>query len=417
MPRPRARPAVARAGRRGRTRLPAGRARRRLEHRHRARIAEVAEPEAQRIGAGRRRQLVHEGLVGEGVLRRAEPAQRRHPQRRPIQGVHDHAVGAEGIAVLGIALAPDGARRRLGHAHLLAREQIARAAAGPARVGGRPHRVVPGGDASPRVQRAAHTHEHGGSLGLVAVLVGAHPLHAHRPAHRAREHRGVGGRVVGAVVAVAAGGFHEDHPDALGRQAEQPGQGAPQLEDPLAPGPDRRLARAHVGDAAGRPDGGVQLEGPAVLGLERVRRPAEGALHVAAIDQHAGGGRRAAKRLVQRGRRRQPPPAAPGDHERARGGDGLLLALADDADEIALADDLDEPGHRPRRGVVHRGHARPHRLGPDHAAVQHARHPHVVHVVPARPGPCPGCPGAAPTSPPPDRPRGSWSGSHASPAG
>ena len=156
---------------------------------------------------------------------------------------------------------------------------------------------------------------------------------------RAREERGVGGRVVGAVVAVAAGAFHEDHPDSLGRQPRSPASGAPQLvRRPGLPVQIVGLARAHVGDTrrrarSRRGSGRASGSRPRARPAPRARAPSTSPR----LTSTRRGGRRAAKRLVQRGRRGQPPPAAPGDHERARGGDRLLLALADDAEKAALA--------------------------------------------------------------------------------
>ena len=62
------------------------------------------------------------------------------------------------------------------------------------------------------------------TLGIPAVLVLAHPLHAHRPADRARHERGVGGGVLVAVHAVAARAFEIDHADLVLGQVEEPGE-------------------------------------------------------------------------------------------------------------------------------------------------------------------------------------------------
>ena len=46
-----------------------------------ARVLEVVEPEVERVGAGRVGELVHERLVGEGVLDAVRRAQRRGQER------------------------------------------------------------------------------------------------------------------------------------------------------------------------------------------------------------------------------------------------------------------------------------------------------------------------------------------------
>ena len=70
-------------------RLPVGLLGDGLDHRARARILDMRQPERDRIGAGRGRQLVHEGLDREHVGIGAERAQRRHPQRHLLDEVVD----------------------------------------------------------------------------------------------------------------------------------------------------------------------------------------------------------------------------------------------------------------------------------------------------------------------------------------
>ena len=54
------------------------------------------------------------------------------------------------------------------------------------------------------------------------MLLFARQLHADRSADRARQQHRIGGDVVGAVAAIAAGGFHPDHVDFdLGRCQQQ----------------------------------------------------------------------------------------------------------------------------------------------------------------------------------------------------
>ena len=94
-----------------------------------------------------------------------------------------------------------------------------------------------------RVERRARAGHHRRAVRLPCVLVLAHPLHAHRlPGQRARQQRGVGGDVVGAVVAVAARAFDVDAAHPVGRHLQQLGQRSAQRIDALAVGPDRVAA-------------------------------------------------------------------------------------------------------------------------------------------------------------------------------
>ena len=75
------------------------------------------------------------------------------------------------------------------------------------------------------------------------MLLGARVLQLHRPArHRRGEQRGVGRRVVGHVVAVAAGTLRMDAADFGLIHAEQFGDRLASLEDVLAMGVDRHDA-------------------------------------------------------------------------------------------------------------------------------------------------------------------------------
>ena len=66
--------------------VPAGALRRRLDHRARARILQVAQAELHRIGAGRRGQLVDERLEREHVGVAAERARARRCAAAPRAG-------------------------------------------------------------------------------------------------------------------------------------------------------------------------------------------------------------------------------------------------------------------------------------------------------------------------------------------
>src|SRR5256886_13563596 len=70
---------------------------------------------------------------------------------------------------------------------------------------GDPELRLPGDNVAGRVEPSGDVDERRRALGIPAVLVVPHPLHAHGPSHLAREQRGVGGRVLVAVAAIATG--------------------------------------------------------------------------------------------------------------------------------------------------------------------------------------------------------------------
>src|SRR2546427_3414621 len=76
----------------------------RLDHRPGARVAEMREPEGNRIDAGRGRQFIHEGLEREYVGVAAERAQRRHPDRHVLDEMGDHLLAREGVERDGVAV-------------------------------------------------------------------------------------------------------------------------------------------------------------------------------------------------------------------------------------------------------------------------------------------------------------------------
>ena len=141
----------------------------------------------------------------------------------------------------------------------------------------RPHVVALAPDVVGPVDHAAagdgalDLHGHGGAVGLPLELVVAHPLQPHRPPiDGARQHGGVEGNVVGAVVAVAAGAFGVDAADVARLQTERPGDGGAQRKDALAVGPDRELAVLQLGQRTGGRDRGMRLIGPTVRRLDHL---------------------------------------------------------------------------------------------------------------------------------------------------
>ena len=94
-----------------------------------------------------------------------------------------------------------------------------------------------------RVQRGLHLGHHRRPQRLPAVLLVAHPLHAHRLArHGAGDQRGVGRGVVGAVMAVAAGALDMDAAHLRVRHAQHLGDGVAVGEHALGMRPDRHRA-------------------------------------------------------------------------------------------------------------------------------------------------------------------------------
>ena len=82
----------------------------------------------------------------------------------------------------------------------------------------------------------------------------ARQLHANGTADGARQQHRVGGNVIGAVAAVAAGGLHPDHLDLGFAAMDQPRQLGTQMMRVLGAGPDPRQILLIIGDRAGRAD-------------------------------------------------------------------------------------------------------------------------------------------------------------------
>ena len=94
-----------------------------------------------------------------------------------------------------------------------------------------------------------------------------------RPTARDSKHR-VGGNVIGAVAAVAAGGLHPDHLDLGFAAMDQPRQLGAQMMRVLRAGPDPGLVVLIIGDRAGRADRGVHLVRPDIGPRHRLAAPA-----------------------------------------------------------------------------------------------------------------------------------------------
>ena len=348
-------------------------------------VFQVLQAERDRVGARRGRELVDVGLVRERVRQRRDTAQPRGAQDRRHVVRDDAQVGV----VVG--------RHRRAVAHFVgvrcglgsAREQQRERRRAVARVGGL---EVAGRRTAFGIEPAAHLHELRRALRLPQVLLRARELHAHRRADRAREQRRIGGHVVGAVAAVAAGGLHADHVDCGVGQARQRREIGAQHVRVLRAGPDgqcllQRLRFTPVGQRARGADRRVQLVRPDVVALHRLGRTGDRRIDIAFFHQHAAARRVVAQRVLQIAERRAAGPLAPCHFERQHRRLGLFFALGDDADEIADHDHRANPCDVSDRVLVDRLQrvadeitgvdARIRR--PHDAAVQHAGHALVVH--------------------------------------
>ena len=112
-------------------------------------------------------------------------------------------------------------------------------------------------------------------------------LHANRTAYGARQQHRVGGNVIGAVAAVAAGGFEPDYLDLGFAPVDQPRQFGAQMMRILRAGPDPGLLVLTVGDRAGRADRGVHLIGPDIGARHRLGSAGNRRIDVALVDQRS----------------------------------------------------------------------------------------------------------------------------------
>ena len=237
------------------------------------------------------------------------------------------------------------------------------------------------GDAAVGVQPAIDVHQLRGALGLPRVLLLARQLHADGAADGARQKNRVGGNVVGAVAPVAAGRFQPDHLDLGFAAMDQPRQFGAQMVRVLRAGPDPGLVVLIIGDRAGRADRGVHLVRPDISPLHRFGCIGNRGIDVALVDQRSRRGRIGTQRrldILEVGQRRH---RLPGDFQLRRGLDRIFLALGDDTDEVADADDRDEPGDIAHRSLIDRDQAGADKIADidagigrtNDAAVQHAR--------------------------------------------
>ncbi len=152
-------------------------------------------------------------------------------------------------------------------------------------VGGIAGGEIVGGNAAIGVQSALDVHQLRGALWLPGMLLFAGQLHAHRTADRARQKDRVGGDIVGAVAAVAAGRLHPDHLDFGFRSLQQQREIGAQDVRVLGAGPHPDLTIVKVRDGAGRADRRVHLVWPDIGALHRLCRAGQGSVDVTLVDQ------------------------------------------------------------------------------------------------------------------------------------
>ena len=337
-------------------------------------------PHLERIDARRRGDLVQKALVGEGVLhpsRRADPGR---PERRLGEPVHGGLHVRQRIRDRQVLMDVAGMRCLGRQAGMLAGEQRHRDVLRPV---GQEGLRFPAEQRAVGVDRRAQVDQRRRALRIPAVLLLAHPLHAHRPAGLDRQQRGVGGGVLMAVAAVAARALDVDAAHVLRLHRQHADELLAQQVRLLRGGPDGQPAVLHLGDGARRTHRAVGVDGEVVgrlvdlraRGAERRRRVAD-LLHRLGLDDLG-----AAHRLPQLRLLGQSGPVGPFRLDGAAGADRRPLALRQHGEEAAaLPHHADIAGNGAAGGVVDRQQLGLHRRRPHDARMQHAVATEILHV-------------------------------------
>ena len=163
--------------------------------------------------------------------------------------MHDMRVGEfverDRVAVAAAFRQRQRLRRRHGErlSHVL-RGQQRPGAARPHRMRVAPDLEIPVGDRAIGVERGLQLRHHRRAIGLPAMLLLAHPLHANRNARQCARDQGCVGRgIVGAIVAITAGALDMDQTHACRRHAQHLGDALAIRIDALGMGPDRHRCR------------------------------------------------------------------------------------------------------------------------------------------------------------------------------
>ena len=137
----------------------------------------------------------------------------------------------------------------------------------------------------------------------------------------------------------------------------------------LRAGPDADCAVLKIGNRAGRTDRAMHLIGPDIGTLHRLCGGLDRGVDVTLVEQDArrrGIGAERLLNIIEAGKRRH---RLPGDVQLRRCLDRVLLALGDDADEIADPHHRNNPGDIAYRGFIDRDQA-----GADERARRRRRH-------------------------------------------
>ena len=217
-----------------------------------------------------------------------------------------------------------------------------------------------------------------------SVLVPSHELQADGPPGDLRHDRRRLRGIVLTAVAVDARAFLVPHLNLFGRQAEHAGQARASAVNILGRGDDQCGIGFHVGNRAVRAEGRVSVIGSASDLGDDVRRGAERGFDIALFEHHPVLGFRRSHLLVHAVVAGQHGFHVPRDFQLPGGANRIPFVLRHDADEIGAAHDTSTWNAangtfieaRYRRACAIGTLA----AGPHDAAVQHARHAHVLHV-------------------------------------
>ena len=189
-----------------RARLPAGAFGDRVDEIDRALVFQVAQAVLDRIDAGLRREFVDIGFMRERIGQRRDATKPggAHDRRHVVRH-HAH--------ILVVVRRDRGAVAHLEYDMLRGNPPREQQRQGRRAVGGIACGKVVSSNTAIGVESTIDVHQLGGALRLPGVLLLARQLHADRTADRARQQQRIRSDVIGAVAAIAAGGFHPNDVD------------------------------------------------------------------------------------------------------------------------------------------------------------------------------------------------------------
>ena len=205
-------------------------------------------------------------------------------------------------------------------------------------------------------------------------------MHPHRPARKCgRNESGIGSGVVRRIVTVAARALHVDAAHTLFGQTQHFGDRLAQGIDALSMRPDGQHPVLQQTDRAGRTDRRMHLVWPMVVGCNGARADA-GCRHAAG--NHRVLRRKAADVSVEVRLRWQGRPLFPTCRfgKRAASADGLIFALGNNRDKIAVAHDFQDTGQALDPVGIERAQPRAVTRWAHNARMYHAGQPEILHV-------------------------------------